>query len=1270
MYLGPPRGERTIIRKSLLMFAKKTSDQSTSLSFFIILLLFTLLAPQDLFAQEDYPFDNTPPIMSVGQINGRAFHLTAREENQFLWNVNGEVTGQQAYTPAAGNIWIIDDGPRAYTLFEDDGNRFFSIRSTLDDGYITIASESDGAQADVMPRLAADDPNFERQQFEMIPSTDHLGFYRFKSRVGGKILEVNTNGELILVNNPITAQDRQLFSFRLSMPLDPDRSYTFLNRENKNFLTDQGITDNTVDAEHTEDIDLSITWNFIPLGNDEYYIQNELTGHYLSALNETSAGSIVKATYTLDNGAVWRLERNAATFTIFHKASDFRLGTNDATGDNKPLFLTRSSSIGWRWIVSDVSLGEISPGGGDYNRIRDNANDLIPEDCFSLGSEFQRALLERVGLPDDLAYFPIIEEALTHYYGSASATQQAIQNFSLTDPGHRAELQFAFRTYLVTELMNIPQNQLSNFQALTLSHFETQIFILRQDYGTRLVTAWGDFSSSNLPPTGQATFATLITSLDASNFDWPNEYPLTDSRAHALNGYMNANFTFGNTNQNAGLVITTQLTAAVAVGAVPVISGFALGAAQSAIFSATSLSASAASAASTAVTAVGSFVTVAVMAAIILASEAQKVADVQKLDQKISDKLDWAGLPVSIRTVMDGNNEIDRVKLLADLDYVVAILKADYVYTTNDNRGEDTEASLTCNASGETVFIELGPNGTTTIGINQLSALVFSPCYSSNSFQFSLTENTFTTADLGPQVVDVEATNDLINLTCQHPITVIAAIPPTANCRDEVTLILDEQGMNSVALSDINQASSDNLGIASLELSQTEFSCTDPRVNTVTLTVSDIAGNMSTCETNVALISAVARCQTSTVGIGEDGIGRLFPNQIDMASFSVCGDDIVDRIVTPSEFDCSDIGNRTVSLVVMDERGSQSACTTTVNVMDNIPPSPDQDPLPDIVADCSVTVPVPTATDNCGEVIFATTEDPLFYDEPRTYLITWRFEDLGGIDVTTFLEQRVVITDNTPPVVISVPETIYLCGAQNYNFPDPIVEDACDGTNLQLFRSPDPGFFFPLGETPVDFFYSDQNNNETFVSYNIIVQEPDAGGQCAFLPIELLRFVGSAKEKYVLLEWTTAMEEDNEGFIIEHGTDGRSWSPLGFVPAADQAGDYQFRHEEPVAGLNYYRLRQQDFDGREEVFGPISIDYQEAVSALRLWPNPVRNVVFIGGMEISPMVTVRLLDASGRELLAKTGATSLDVSNFAAGLYTVEVRDGTNIAYQKLIIAH
>ena len=63
--------------------------------------------------------------------------------------------------------------------------------------------------------------------------------------------------------------------------------------------------------------------------------------------------------------------------------------------------------------------------------------------------------------------------------------------------------------------------------------------------------------------------------------------------------------------------------------------------------------------------------------------------------------------------------------------------------------------------------------------------------------------------------------------------------------------------------------------------------------------------------------------------------------------------------------------------------------TTPIPILDN---------LPTITGTCSVTVTtIPTAKDECtGDIISATTSDPLTYSTPGTYTITWNYDDGFG----------------------------------------------------------------------------------------------------------------------------------------------------------------------------------------------------------------------------------------------------------------------------------
>lgn len=64
-------------------------------------------------------------------------------------------------------------------------------------------------------------------------------------------------------------------------------------------------------------------------------------------------------------------------------------------------------------------------------------------------------------------------------------------------------------------------------------------------------------------------------------------------------------------------------------------------------------------------------------------------------------------------------------------------------------------------------------------------------------------------------------------------------------------------GSVSITVADIDNGSSDNWGIASMELSKTSFDCSNIGANTVTLTVTDLAGNIDSATAVVTIIGRI-----------------------------------------------------------------------------------------------------------------------------------------------------------------------------------------------------------------------------------------------------------------------------------------------------------------------------------------------------------------------------------------------------------------------------
>ena len=146
---------------------------------------------------------------------------------------------------------------------------------------------------------------------------------------------------------------------------------------------------------------------------------------------------------------------------------------------------------------------------------------------------------------------------------------------------------------------------------------------------------------------------------------------------------------------------------------------------------------------------------------------------------------------------------------------------------------------------------------------------------------------------------------------------------------------MDASGNATITASDIDNGSSDACGIASLSLDITSFDCNDVNANTVTLTVTDVNGNFSTCTATVTVednIAPVALCKDITVVLDGTGNATITGADVDNGSNDACG--IASLSVFPDSFDISNLGNNTVTLTVTDNNGNVATCTAIVTVVE------------------------------------------------------------------------------------------------------------------------------------------------------------------------------------------------------------------------------------------------------------------------------------------------------------------------------------------------
>ena len=185
------------------------------------------------------------------------------------------------------------------------------------------------------------------------------------------------------------------------------------------------------------------------------------------------------------------------------------------------------------------------------------------------------------------------------------------------------------------------------------------------------------------------------------------------------------------------------------------------------------------------------------------------------------------------------------------------------------------------------------------------------------------------------------------------------------------------------------------------------------------------------------------------------------------------------------------------------------------------------------------------------------------------------------------------------------------------------------------------------------------------------------------LPIELRSFEAQPDGSEVKLLWSTASETNNAYFAIERISEGLTFYEIGSVQGSNNSNEvlhYSFTDPSPISGINYYRLKQVDFDGSFEYSPVISIDLTNNNSFADLYPNPVKldfgNKLYfkLNTPETRERMQVKMISMSGA--VVYSGFVSIVnnqsyielAPNTPKGTYIVIFSDGKNINREKITI--
>ncbi len=143
---------------------------------------------------------------------------------------------------------------------------------------------------------------------------------------------------------------------------------------------------------------------------------------------------------------------------------------------------------------------------------------------------------------------------------------------------------------------------------------------------------------------------------------------------------------------------------------------------------------------------------------------------------------------------------------------------------------------------------------------------------------------------------------------------------------------------------------------------------------------------------------------------------------------------------------------------------------------------------------------------------------------------------------------------------------------------------------------------------------------------------------CRVVPVDLVNFEGEyLDQNQVKLSWETATELNNNYFTVERRRNDLSWKEVFKVNGnGSSIGSHMYvafdRNLEE--GLNYYRLKQVDFNGSIEYSKQISIAVPVRPKTPIVYPNPASKELFVEFEDVS-MQDVTIFTLYGDQIKEK-----------------------------------
>jgi hypothetical protein len=180
-------------------------------------------------------------------------------------------------------------------------------------------------------------------------------------------------------------------------------------------------------------------------------------------------------------------------------------------------------------------------------------------------------------------------------------------------------------------------------------------------------------------------------------------------------------------------------------------------------------------------------------------------------------------------------------------------------------------------------------------------------------------------------------------------------------------------------------------------------------------------------------------------------------------------------------------------------------------------------------------------------------------------------------------------------------------------------------------------------------------------------------------PVDILWFKGEPLLEKISLRWLVANEVNIEKFEIEKSKNAVDFYKIGSIKAVNKAESHLYTYDDinPYLGVNYYRLKNIEFNGKKEYSKTIAINFSDRFDFnWTIFPNPVvkdQLGVAIKTNNQAELLTVNIYNSRGIKLMSSFSKDSgsqyyVTYGRLIPGVYILQVQTNKGFDSKKFVV--